>query len=292
VILDRIWAPGPEARLLPAEKLHAPTVAVMAIMTFAMIVVAAAGLALANAASVVTTGVESKYVVEVPAAAASELPRVVAAAHSVPGVRSVTPVPESEMRHTLQRWLGEAASSRDLPVPSLVMVDLGDPAASAALAMAVRAQVPQATVVAQTAELRPLLRSIEALQWLALALVLLMALATSAAIILAARGVLDTHRSTVQIMHGIGATDAQVTKLFERKIAVDAVAGAGLGLAAALAILLLIGGGLVAAAGDLTSTAPLHLADAVALGLVPVGAVILAVAVAHRTLLRALRSNL
>ena len=102
MILDRIWTPGPEARLLPAEKLHAPTVALMAIMTFAMIVVAAAGLALANAASVVTTGAESKYVVELPAAVASELPRAVAAARSVPGVRAVTPVPESEMRRTLR----------------------------------------------------------------------------------------------------------------------------------------------------------------------------------------------
>ena len=179
-----------------------------------------------------------------------------------------------------------------MPVPSLIMVDLGSPGGSAALVAAIRAQVPQATVIAQTAELRPLLRSIHALQWLALALVLLMALATSAAIVLAARGVLDTHRSTVEIMHGIGATDAQVTRLFERKIAVDAVAGAALGLAAAVAILLLIGGGLVAAAADLSATAPLHLADAVALALVPVGAVVLAVVVAHRTLLRALRSNL
>ena len=67
MILDRLW-PAPEARLLPIGKLHVPTVAVMAIMSFAMIVVAAAGLAMANAAGLVASGVENRYVVVLPAA--------------------------------------------------------------------------------------------------------------------------------------------------------------------------------------------------------------------------------
>jgi cell division transport system permease protein len=291
MILDRIWTPAPEARLLPAEKLHAPTVAVMAIMTFAMLVVAAAGLALANAAGVVTSGAESRYVIQLPAAAATELPKVAAAARSVPGVRSVEAVPESEMRETLERWLGKSASSRDLPIPALITVELAPGTDPSALG-AVTREVAQVTVSAETAELQPLLRSIRALQWLALALVVLMAAATAAAIVLAARGALDTHRPTVEIMHGIGATDEQVTKLFQRKIAVDAVAGAGLGSLAAAVILLLVGGGVTAAADAFGSAAPLHLIDIPLLALVPIATVILAVAVAHSTLLRALRSSL
>ena len=39
---------------------------------------------------------------------------------------------------------------------------------------------------------------------------LLIALASAAAIILAARGALDTHRATIDVMHGIGATDQQL----------------------------------------------------------------------------------
>lgn len=292
MILDRIWAPGPESRLLPAEKLHAPTVALMAIMTFAMLVVAAAGLALANAASVVTSGAESRFVVEIPAAEATLLPKAVAAARSVDGVRSVTPVSEQEMRRTLERWLGEAASSPDLPVPAMATVELGPAANASALASAVRKEVPEASITAETAQLQPLLRSIRALQWLALSLVLLMAAATGAAIVLAARGVLDTHRPTVEIMHGIGATDRQVTRLFERKIAVDAIAGAALGLLVAGLVLLLVGGGIAAASDELAASAPLRSLDFITLALVPVAAVILAVTVAHSTLLRALRSTL
>jgi cell division transport system permease protein len=292
VILDRIWVPGPEARLLPAEGLHGPTVAVMAMMNFVMIVVAAAGLALANAAGVVVSGTQSRYVVELPAASASDLPRAVAAVRAVPGVRRVSAVPQSEMRKTLERWLGESANSPDLPIPAMATVEVAPGADPAAVSTAVRAQVPAARFSAQNAELKPLLRSLRALQWLALALVALMVMATGAAMVLAARGALDTHRATVEIMHRIGATDRQVTRLFERKIATDAIAGALAATIAAAVVLIAVGGGVSAAAADLEWSTPFAATDLLILALVPVAAVVVAVAVAHATLLRALRANL
>lgn len=283
---------GSESRLLPAEKLHGPTVAVTAIMTFAMIVVAAAGLALANAASIVTAGTENKLVVQVPAASAARLPGAIAAVHGIEGVRDVTSVSEDEMRETLKRWLGSAAASKDLPVPSLLTVEIQPQASAAAVGAGIRKAIPEASVSAQSAQLKPLVRSIRGLQWLALSLVLLMAAATGAAIVLASRGALDTHRSTVEIMHRIGATDIQVTRLFKRKIAVDAIAGAISGLVAAAVVLFLLGGGIAAAAGDLIADAPLGISDLVILALIPIAAVILAVAVAQITLLKALRATL
>jgi cell division transport system permease protein len=292
VILDRIWVSGPEARLLPAEGLHGPTVAVMAVMSFVMILVAAAGLALANAAGVVVSGTESRYVIELPAASAGELPAAVAAARSVPGVRSVTSVPQSEMRETLERWLGDAANSRDLPIPAMATVDLAPGTNPKGVADAVRAKLPEARFNAESLELKPLLGSLRALQWLAISLVVLMAIATGAAIVLAARGALDTHRSTVEIMHGIGATDRQVTRLFERKIAIDAIAGAIGAAIAAAAVLLAILGGVSATAAGLAWTPHFGLGDLLVVAAIPVLAVIIAVAVAHFTLLRALRSNL
>ena len=291
MILDRIFLGSAEARLLPAEKLHAPTVAVTAIMTFAMMMVAAAGLALAHSASTVTSGAANKFVIEIPAAAASRLPVAVAAARSSPAVLKVTPVPQSEMRETLRNWLGEAASSADLPVPAMASVELAPGADVAAVAAAVAKQVPEASMSAQTTELKPILGSLRALQWLALALVALMAAAMGAAVVLAARGALDTHRSTVEIMHGIGATDAQVTRLFERKIAADAIAGALAGAIGSALILLLLGGGIAAASGGLSMT-PLGLREILLLAAMPIIVVAIAVAVAHRTLLRALRSTL
>jgi len=204
----------------------------------------------------------------------------------------VTSVSEEEMRETLERWLGSAAASKDLPVPSLLTVEIEPRANASTVGAGIRKAIPEAGVSAQSAQLKPLVRSIRGLEWLALSLVFLMSTATAAAIVLAARGALDTHRSTVEIMHGIGATDIQVTRLFERKIAVDAIAGALAGLAAAVVVLLLLGGAIAAAAGDLIAGAPLGIGDLLILAAIPVAAVILAVAVAHITLLKALRATL
>ena len=93
-----------ERRLLPGGSLRSPTPYVIAIMTFAMMIVAAAGLALANAASLVASSVEQRYVVQLPDGSRTEA--VVRAARSSEGVASVTPVSEEEMRQTLERWLG------------------------------------------------------------------------------------------------------------------------------------------------------------------------------------------
>jgi cell division transport system permease protein len=283
--------PG-EGNLLPAEKVHGPTTAVIAIMTFAMLLVAAAGLALTNAAGVVTKGVESRFVIELPAGIAGDLPKVLAAVRSAPGVQSATPVPEAEMRRTLENWLGSAAAAQDLPIPALVTVELKPGLKPTQLQARIAHEFPGVTTVAETAELSPLLRSLHTLQWLALTLVMLVAVATSAAVVLAARGALDTHRFTIEIMHGIGATDRQVTRLFERKIATDALVGAVAGGLAAAVGLLLVGGAGAAFAGELTGAAPLGHLDLLILAIMPILVVVLAILVARWAILKALRETL
>ena len=278
--------------LLPAERLHLPTAAVIAIMTFAMILVAAAGLALSNASSAVARGIENRFVVQLPAGVTDRLPAAIAAARASPGVQSAAAIPEAEMRETLRRWLGDAASSRDLPVPALVTVELAAGANPGALRERIEQAVPGATVIAESAELRPLLRSLRTLQWLALSLVMLIVAATAAAVVLAARGAFDTHRPAIEIMHGIGATDRQLTRLFLRKIALDAIAGAGAGAVAAAIGLLMVGGGGAALAGGVTQAAPLEWPDIAVLAALPILAVVLATAVAAWTVLRALRETL
>jgi cell division transport system permease protein len=150
--------------------------------------------------------------------------------------------------------------------------------------------VPGAHFIAEQATVRPLLGSLRALRWLSVALVLLMAAATGAAVILAARGALDTHRSTIEIMHGIGATDEQVAKLFQRKIALDALAGALAGGAAAAIGLLIIAGSGAAMASDLAGSSPLRTSDLIILALMPLAAVFLATLVARAAVLSALRA--
>jgi cell division transport system permease protein len=278
-----------ERRLLPGGTFRSPTPYVIAIMTFAMMIVAAAGLALSNAAGLVAGAVEHRYVLQLPDGGDGKLQAAVRAASSVPGVTSAVPVPEEELRRTLERWVGPGGVGQELPVPALIHLELSPSAEATTIGQQIQGAIPQSRFIAEQATVGPLLRSLRALQWLALILVLLMAAATSAAVVLAARGALDTHRSTIEIMHGIGATDQQVARLFQRKIALDALAGAVAGGIMASLILLLIGGSGLALATDLTGRAPLGVRDFVILALLPITAVLLATLVARLAVLGALR---
>ena len=277
-----------ERRLLPGGTLRGPTPYVIAIMTFAMMIVAAAGLALANAAGIVAGAVEHRYVLQLPDGAGGKLEAAVKAARSVSGVTAVEAVPEAELRQTLEKWLGPGGVTAELPVPGLVHLELASGANASQIAASLTRAVPGARFIAEQATVQPLLRSLRALRWLAVALVLLMAAATSAAVVLAARGALDTHRSTIEIMHGIGATDQQVASLFQRKIALDSLVGSVAGGIAAALVLGVIAGS-AAFAGELSARPPLGPGDLMVLALMPVGAVLLATLVARMAVLRALQ---
>ena len=287
-MLGWLFASPSERRLLPGGRFRGPTPFVIAVMTFAMMTVAAAGLALSNAAGLVVQGIENRYAVQLPAGSGS-LPQALAAARPAPGVRKAEPVPEAEMRKTLERWMGPAGLDAGLPVPALVTLDVAKDADLKAIAARVEAAAPGARFIAHRETLEPVLRAIRVLKWLALALVALMGAATSAAVVLAARGALDTHRSTIEVMHGVGATDLQVTHLFQRKIALDSLAGGLVGAVAAALVLLLLAGGGAAFAGDLMGTTPLRARDLVLLALLPLVLVVLATWVARLAVLATLR---
>src|SRR3546814_12110898 len=68
-------------------------------------------------------------------------------------------------------------------------------------------------------------RFMDTLVWLAVGLVVLMAGATAAVVILAARAGLEAHRETIEVLHMMGSTDIQVARPFQRRIALDTLAG-------------------------------------------------------------------
>jgi cell division transport system permease protein len=279
-----------DRRVLGATSRRAPTPWVIAIMSFSIMLIAASGLALANMAGVLSRAIEARYSIELPAGGAN-LDGVVAAVRSTPGVTAVQAVPESDMRKTLERWLGPAAQSRDLPVPALINFDAPPGANLTAMQQRIQAMVPGARLAAQRDSVAPLLHSLILLEAVAFGLVLLLSAAAAAAVVLAARGALDTHRFTIEVMHGIGATDLQVAHLFQRKIAIDAFIGSIAGALAAGLVLLLLAGG-AAFAGELTGGATLGATDLAILALLPMLLTALATFVARTAVLRALSEAL
>jgi len=279
-----------ERRLLGAARFGGPTPWVIAIMTFSIMLIAASGLALASTAALVARSIESRYALEVPGGAASLAP-LAQVVRSTAGVTSVEAVPESDMRQTLERWLGPAAQSAELPVPALINFDAAPGTRLGALQQRARVIAPGARLVAHRDSVGPLLHSLRLLQWVAFGLVVLLSIAASAAVVLAARGALDTHRFTIEVMHGIGATDLQVTHLFQRKILIDALVGSLAGAFAAAIVLLLLASG-AALAGELTGGATLGLLDLLVLALLPFALTVLATWVARTAVLRSLRKAL
>ena len=290
-MLDWLFASPSQRRLLGHPSgVSGPTPWLIAIMSFSMIVVAAAGLALSNSAGAIAKSAEHRYSIQVPNGSRS-LPALIAAVRSSAGVTGADAVPETEMRSTLRNWLGSEADNPDLPVPALINFDLAAGASPASIEQRVKTLAPGASVVAHRDNLRPVLRSLRLLQWLALGLVALLAVAAASAVVLAARGALDTHRFTIDVMHGMGATDVQVTQLFQRKIAVDAFVGSVAGAAAAAAVLLLFSAS-AAVLGELTGNARLAITDVLVLLLIPLGLTALATWVARTAVLAALRQAL
>lgn len=284
------FATDAERRLIPSSGVRGPVPVLIAIMTFVMVVVAAAGLALANTSAIVKSGVEHRYTIQI-ADGASKVAGLMAVAKAQPGVTRIHQVPPKDLRRTLERWLGPAGQEADLPLPAIIDVDLADGANPTAIARAVEQAVPGARFIAHRASLEPLLKALRGLTLLAIGLVLLIALASAAAVVLAARGALDTHRGTIEVMHGIGATDDQVARLFVRQIAIDALLGGVVGAAAAGTIIALILGG-AGTATMLSGTPPIGWNGILWLVALPLAIALLATQVARGALHRALRDRL
>ncbi len=111
----------------------------------------------------------------------------------------------------------------------------GPPREVATIQTALAGAVHGARVDAQGDWLRPVYRALaDAAPWHALGLIALVALATAAAVWLAARNSLAQHRETVEIIHLLGGADRQITRIFLRTVLREAAFGALMGTLLAL----------------------------------------------------------
>ena len=280
--------------LLPEGRLTGPMPWVIAIMMFLTVLAAAAGLGLGNAAKSLDADIGNRITVQIveanPDFREAQARITVSELEKITGVKSVRRVDEEEMSRLLEPWLGAGGMEADLPVPAMIDADLTRQAYQNldVIRSAVAEVAPSARVDDNAQWLAPLAKLIQALKWLAGGLVLLMVGATAATVVLAARAALDTHRGTIEVLHLMGATDIQVARLFQRRIALDALFGGALGLSAASLVLVLIGNRVGALGSELLGSAGLPLASWAVLVALPVAGVFLAMLVARATILRAL----
>lgn len=280
--------------LLPEGRLTGPMPWVIAIMMFLTVLAAAAGLGLGNAARSLDADIGNRITIQIveanPDFREAQARITLSELAKLAGVRAARRIGSEEMKEMLEPWLGPGGLEADLPVPVMIDVDL-TPDAYARLDVirtAVREVAPSARVDDNAQWLAPLAKLIDALELLSAALVLLMVGATAATVVLAARASLDTHRSTIEVLHLMGATDVQVARLFQRRIALDALFGGFVGLAAAAIVLLIIGNRVGALGSELLGSAGLPIVSWLILIALPIAGVLLSMLVARMTILRAL----
>lgn len=286
------------ARVLDeAPGLRAMT-AVMAIMVFLTVLAAALGLGTTTATALIDRQLAGRLTVQVvegdPVRADAAAARVLAALHASRDVARATAVPRAELERLLRPWLGSGVADAGLPVPAMIDVDLADAgdAAVARVAVVARDASAAAKVDRHARWMSPVGGLMRSLTWLAAGVVLLMAGATAAVVVLAARAGLEAHRGTIEVMHMLGSTDVQLARLFQRRIAIDALVGGLAGTAAAAVAVAVVGGQLASLGSELVSGVALGPVDWVLLALLPVGFALLATLAARWTVTRALRRTL
>ena len=285
--------------LIPEGRLTGPMPWVIAIMMFLTILAAAGGLALRASAQQVNADLAGRVTVQIVEANPNlRTDQRIAAAQVLAGsnlVGNVEVVSDEEVEKLLAPWIGSEGFDNSIPIPALIDLDLNGPANDTnldELRSMLSDVAPAARVDAHGDWLKPVFDLLESLQYLALGLVLLLAFATSAAVLLAARSSLNTHNETINVLHLLGATDAQITRLFQRRIALDALFGGVIGLIAALAVTMLISSQIGNIGSAMLESGLLRWYDWVILALIPFAGILLAMLTARFTVMRALRKIL
>ncbi len=235
-----------ESRFLPEGRRTGPMPWVIAVMMFLTVLAAAAALAMFRSASNIGSQLADRATVQIaegnPERRADLVRQVRRALDNQPFVERVRPVDEVELRRMMQQWIGQDGLDADLPIPALIDVDLVPQArqrdALRRLETAVRGVTPQARVEPHAGWLGPVARLIRYLGFIAAGIVTLMLLSMAAILSLSARAFANTHAQTLDLLHLVGATDAQIVRLFQRRLALDAAFGGAIGFVGGAVVLL------------------------------------------------------
>jgi cell division transport system permease protein len=226
----------------------------IATVAFLMALALAAALSLGRSADVVASAAAGRITISL--AEADPARREAAAARTLAilakGELTLRPhrVADAEVRRLVAPYLEKDGG--DITLPVLIDADLRPGTGIGAVRDALQ-PIASAQVDAEGEALSPLLALISALRRLALGILLLSAAAAMLVTVLVARAALAAHAGTIDTLHGLGATDVQLARLLERRTALDALAGASIGLLPAIGVIILVGAQLGALNGSETA---------------------------------------
>jgi cell division transport system permease protein len=160
----------------------------------------------------------------------------------VDGITRASTLSQDEIRKLLDPWLGETTASEDLPLPSLIDVELAPEANvdMSRLAERLAAAAPGIELDTHRQWLGELLSAARSAVWLSVGILTLITLTTVAIVVFATRASLAANHESVEVLHLVGAPDEFVANEVQRHFLQLGLRGGGSGLGAAVLTFLAI----------------------------------------------------
>jgi cell division transport system permease protein len=174
---------------------------------------------------------------------------------SQPGVRGVRPLSLETVAEMIEPWLGKSEALKELPVPRLIALELdrAAPPDLDRLRAGLAGQFKGATLDDHRHWQRQIRTVTRSFALGGLAILLLVAAATTAIIVSATRSGMASNREIVEVLHFVGATDRFIAREFEKHFLRLGIRAGLVGAACAMAVFFSMRGVMeLLGGGDLT----------------------------------------
>lgn len=202
---------------------------------------------------------------------------------ATPGVASARALSQEQLIALMAPWLGTSDVLKDLPLPALIDVTVKENADLDidALSVKISQSVPGASLDDHRRWLDRLIGLSRSIEWLAIGIVTLIGLVTTATVYYATRTGMAIHREVIEVLHVIGAPDSYIAGQFAHRAFVLGLKGGILGLMLTLPILGGIAFGAHKLQGGFLADLSLPLAGIAAVLVLPLVAALLAMLTAR-----------
>jgi cell division transport system permease protein len=244
--------PRSSSHILPREKGAAPLDVVIAVMAFLAALALGASLVAERAAEGWRAGLSDKLTVQIMPPSASgandEFDRETEAALSVlratPGIAHASVLSNEDTAALVEPWLGKDTLIAELPLPRLIDATIvpGQGVDVSTLSTKLKAAAPHSILDDHSHWIARLKDLANTIIFSAYGILLLIAIATAAAVSFATRAGLEAHHEMVALLHQMGAQSGFIARAFERHYFLSALAAGAAGAALAGVLFLMAGG--------------------------------------------------
>jgi cell division transport system permease protein len=223
------------------------------LMSFLAILALTGTFALSGMTARWSSGLENKITIEIPAETAEghllsndtvdkETQKVANGLYTNPNIKSLEVMDDEKMQELLSPWIGNNLSLEDLPMPSLISVELKTSTADAIekLKNDVAEISDYAIVQSHQDWLKDLIQFSKTLKFLALSIAVIIAVSTITAITAGIRTRMSIHKKEVELLHLMGASDDYIARQFQRHAMMISLQGSIIGTIAGISMTLLV----------------------------------------------------